>query len=154
MISDSLNPPTPISQTVSLYWRSTVKGWFHRLWARFVHQPIHLLNLAGALCCNSIQNSHYIGIHPVPIDQIHGSEGKGDAFDARFFPTKEISRNRWLNIAAENLRGHVLPPVELVEVDGEYYVRDGHHRISVARCLGQAYIEAEITKVRLACCIR
>jgi ParB-like chromosome segregation protein Spo0J len=43
-----------------------------------------------------------------------------------------------------------LPPVDLVELDGTYYVRDGHHRISVARSLGQDYIEAEITKMTLS----
>jgi hypothetical protein len=39
----------------------------------------------------------------------------------------------------------VLPPVVLVQVGDVYFVRDGHHRISVARALGQLDIEAEVT---------
>jgi hypothetical protein len=38
-----------------------------------------------------------------------------------------------------------LPPVQLIEVNGCYFVRDGHHRVSVARMLGQLEIEAEVT---------
>jgi len=43
----------------------------------------------------------------------------------------------------------VLPPVELIQVGGCYFVRDGHHRISVARSFGQQYIEAEIIRMQL-----
>ncbi len=90
------------------------------------------------------------GVRPVEIDHIHGSEGKGDAFDRFYYPTKEITRSRWLGIAKELLHGRDLPPVELVEVEGKYFVRDGHHRISVARSLGQLYLEAEIINMHLA----
>jgi len=41
--------------------------------------------------------------------------------------------------------GTPLPPVELVQVGDVYFVRDGHHRISVARTVGQRDIEAEVT---------
>jgi hypothetical protein len=38
----------------------------------------------------------------------------------------------------------VLPPVSLVQVGDEYFVRDGHHRISVAKAFGQETIEARV----------
>jgi hypothetical protein len=38
-----------------------------------------------------------------------------------------------------------LPPVELIQVGDVYFVRDGHHRISVARMMGQDSIDAEVT---------
>ena len=53
--------------------------------------------------------------------------------------------SRWLGVAAARDHGKVLPPVVLVQVGGVYFVRDGHHRISVARALGQLDIEAEVT---------
>jgi hypothetical protein len=34
--------------------------------------------------------------------------------------------------------------VALIQVGDVYFVRDGHHRISVARALGQAYIDAKV----------
>jgi hypothetical protein len=53
--------------------------------------------------------------------------------------------SRWLRVAAARDQGKVLPPVVLVQVGDVYFVRDGHHRISVARALGQLDIEAEAT---------
>ena len=47
-------------------------------------------------------------------------------------------------MAQAKLDGTVLPPVELIQVGDIYFVRDGHHRISVARALGEEYIDAEI----------
>jgi hypothetical protein len=111
-------------------------------------------NLDETLCYNHFEASHYAGIHPVEIDQFHGSEGKDDAFDIYFYPIKQVTRNRWLGIAKQLLHGRDLPPVELVEVGGVYYVRDGHHRISVARSLGQLYFEAEIINMQLTQRIR
>jgi ParB-like chromosome segregation protein Spo0J len=43
-------------------------------------------------------------------------------------------------------RGLTLPPVDLIRVGESYFVRDGHHRVSAARALGQAFIEATVTE--------
>jgi hypothetical protein len=139
----------PTEKAVRLFWQVSKSGWLQRLWARITHRPTKLLELDVTLCCQPVQNIHYAGIHPVNIDCIKGTEGKSDIFDTSFYPVKEITRSRWVSVAREVLRGHDLPPVELVDVDGVCYVRDGHHRISVARSLGQDFIEAEITEVNL-----
>jgi hypothetical protein len=52
-----------------------------------------------------------------------------------------------LNIAKLRLEGRPLPPVELIQVGDSYFVRDGHHRISVARAFGQTAIDAQVTVV-------
>lgn len=80
----------------------------------------------------------------VPIDQIRGSEGRCCDFDAEFRPLKDHEPERWINIAIAHSRGAPLPPVQLVQVNQWYYVRDGHHRISVAKTQGQLTIEAEV----------
>lgn len=144
-----LNQP-PSNQAVTLFWRTSSRGWFFRLWARLTHHATRLLDLEETLCCNQVQNSAFAGVRAVCIDCIRGTLGKADAFDATFHPVKESSRSRWMGIAIEKLRGHELPPVDLIDVEGTYYVRDGHHRISVARSLGQVYIEAEITRMSLS----
>jgi hypothetical protein len=112
------------------------------LWARLTGRPNHLLTLEGAPVTTA---AHYSGIHTIPLHQIKGSEGRSQDFDAAFRPLKEHNRSRWIGIATARLRGRPLPPVNLVQVGDSYYVRDGNHRISVARALGEAAIEAEVT---------
>ena len=83
--------------------------------------------------------------HLVPVAQILGSEGRCGDFDRDFNPLHDHGRDRWLRIAAAKRRGTPLPPVDLVRVGNLYFVQDGHHRISVARALGQTDIEARVT---------
>ena len=59
------------------------------------------------------------------------------------------SRERWVSIATLRLSDRGLPAVILLQVGEEYFVRDGHHRISVARALGEAFIEAHVIKIEL-----
>lgn len=80
----------------------------------------------------------------VPIRQIKGSLGRSTDFDANFNPLQERSRTRWISILTAVKMNIPLPAVELVMVDNAYYVRDGHHRISVAKSMDQEMIEARI----------
>jgi hypothetical protein len=43
-----------------------------------------------------------------------------------------------------------LPPVELYKLGDAYFVKDGNHRVSVARAHGQAFIEAYVTEMDMA----
>jgi hypothetical protein len=87
------------------------------------------------------------GYQVVPLDQIVGSVDRGRDFDRRFRPTSGRSRSRWEQIAAAARRGEAFPPVDLVKVGELYFVRDGHHRVSVARALGRNDIDAYVTDV-------
>jgi hypothetical protein len=80
----------------------------------------------------------------VPLWKIIGTEGRSEDFDAEFRPLKAHNRERWISVAAARRMGIVLPAVELLQVGDEYYVRDGHHRISVARVMGQLEIDARV----------
>lgn len=137
----------PTQRGSTLFEKSLREGRFYRFLSRITHQRAQLLELNRELSEAGAGNSSYIGTCPVDIQLIRGTEGKSGEFDGQFHPIRESSRFRWLSILIERLRGHDLPPVELVELNGIYYVRDGHHRVSVARCLGQAYIDAEVTKI-------
>lgn len=83
-------------------------------------------------------------IEYIALDRIVGSEGRSEDFDAEFRPLKTHNQDRWIGIAAARRMGVALPPVELVQDGDRYYVRDGHHRISVAKAMGQLEIEARI----------
>jgi uncharacterized ParB-like nuclease family protein len=80
----------------------------------------------------------------VPIHQIKGSLGRSNDFDANFNPLHERTRSRWISVASAVRQRIPLPPVELLQVGDSFFVRDGHHRISVARAFGQEDIEARV----------
>jgi hypothetical protein len=46
-----------------------------------------------------------------------------------------------------------LPAVELLQVGNAYFVRDGNHRISVARTLGIRCLDAQVTVWQAACAL-
>jgi hypothetical protein len=88
-----------------------------------------------------------LGLQVVPLSAIVGTIDRGRDFDRRFRPTSPRVRSRWEEIAAAMRRGEALPPVDLVMVGEIYFVRDGHHRVSVAIALGHADIDAYVTEV-------
>ncbi len=85
-----------------------------------------------------------LGHQTVAIAEIVGSEGRTGDFDSAFAPLNERTRDRWIDVAAARRRGRALPAVLLIRAEDGYYVRDGHHRISVARALGEEFVEAEV----------
>lgn len=88
-----------------------------------------------------------IGLRVVALDVIVGTIDRGRDFDRRFRPTSARVRSRWEQIATAMRRGESLPPVDLLQVGEIFFVRDGHHRVSVARALGRTDIDAYVTKV-------
>ena len=73
----------------------------------------------------------------VPLDAIVGTVDRAADFDRGFRPTSPRLRSRWERIAAAQRRGESLPPISLYRVGDLYFVRDGHHRVSVAKSLGR-----------------
>ena len=88
-----------------------------------------------------------VGLAVVPLDAIVGTVDRARDFDRRFRPTSARVRSRWEQIATVVRRGQALPPVDLVRIGEIYFVRDGHHRVSVARALGLKEIDAYVTEV-------
>lgn len=94
------------------------------------------------------KNESYRGLQTVPLDRIVGSEGRYRDFTRFFFPKKEHLKKRWTTIDSLRYQDVLLPPVLLYEMGGIYFVRDGNHRVSVARALGQEYIDAEVISLQ------
>src|SRR5262245_24261204 len=128
---------SPTLVTIDVYQRAQRRGWWYRLWSALRGRSSRLLDLATAVAGSQILARHAAGLHIVPIQQIQGSEGRSDSFDAAFHPLQTHTVLRWRSIARAWLDGKILPPVELIRIGDTYFVRDGHHRISVARALGQ-----------------
>jgi hypothetical protein len=88
------------------------------------------------------------GRQVVPLDLVVGTMGRGREFDRAFRPTSSQVRGRWERLARAMRRGESVPPVELYQVGDVYFVRDGHHRVSVARALGRRDIDAHVVEVQ------
>jgi hypothetical protein len=92
-----------------------------------------------------------LGIQNVPLDSIVGTVGRRRSeFDRSLRPAAGRQRPRWLRVAAARRRGIDLDPVELYRVGELHFVQDGHHRVSVARALGDDTIAAHVRVVRTA----
>jgi hypothetical protein len=83
----------------------------------------------------------------VPIDAIIGSVGRFQDFDRAFLPKATSTRNRWESIDRAHLMDVDLPAVELYKLGEAYFVKDGNHRVSVARERGQIYIDAVVIEI-------
>jgi len=133
-----------------LYQRVSLRGWLGKIWSTLTARPNLLLNLAEIEANGSVDNRYSAGVQMVPLRQIQGSQGRCHDFDRNFYPLQNHLKSRWLGVAAARQLGKALPLVELIQVGDIYFVRDGHHRISVARALGQIEIEAEVRVWQMA----
>ena len=89
----------------------------------------------------------YKGLREVPLNLIIGSEGRSQDFTREFLPRKEFIRARWESVDRAQIGSITLPPVQLYEIGGAYFVRDGNHRVSVAISQGGEVIDAEVTSL-------
>ena len=89
----------------------------------------------------------YAGCKTIPVDKIVGSEDRSSDFNKDFMPRKKFMRNRWCSVAAAFYMGTTLPPIQVLELGGVYFIRDGNHRVSVARSKKVAFIDAEVTRL-------
>ncbi len=106
----------------------------------------HLLSLDTETADLLTSNGHYLGTITVPLSQINGSEARINDFDRSFHPLNNRTMGRWTSVARARMDGTPLPSVDLIKVGENYFVRDGHHRISVAHAFGEQFIEAEVTE--------
>ena len=89
-----------------------------------------------------------LGVELIRIDSITGTteESKARLFDRSFRPDRSCGP-RWKSLWMAEARGLDLPPVSVYRIGGRHVLRDGHHRVSVARDHGRAEIEAEVTEL-------
>jgi hypothetical protein len=130
---------------LKLYQRArsrSILGWVR--WA-LAGGPCHLLDLGRVQATCAVRDRFHLGTRAVPIDRILGSEGRCKDFDAGFRPLRAHNQARWLRVAEAMYMGVPLPPVHLIQVGDVYFVRDGHHRVSVSKALGQTEMEADVT---------
>lgn len=94
------------------------------------------------------EGEKYIGLETIPLDSIVGSVDRQEEFDKQFRPTSNRLRPRWQRIDEAQRRGEPMPPIDVYRVGDLHFVKDGHHRVSVAAALGYDVIDANVTGIR------
>jgi hypothetical protein len=90
-----------------------------------------------------------LGLKTITLDSIVGTVGrKRGEFDRDFRPASAGVRGRWESIATARRRGQAMPPIDVYRIGELHFVADGHHRVSVARALGDTHIDAHVKEVQ------
>ena len=90
----------------------------------------------------------YRGMKTVEVEKIVGSVGRCRDFDESFLPVRISVSGRWSRVDRAYHQGIELPAVSLYKIGDAYFVRDGNHRVSVARYHGAAAIDAEVVEIK------
>jgi hypothetical protein len=91
-----------------------------------------------------------LGLQTILVRSVVGTvdRQKAIAFDREFRPPR-WSRGRWTLMCFAAQGGSRLPPISVYRAGDRHFVRDGHHRVSVARALGMNAIDAEVVELVL-----
>lgn len=91
----------------------------------------------------------YLGVQDVAVERIVGTESRGDDYSRGFHPRKRMLASRWMTVYRLLANTEFNEPIRVVELGGVYFVRDGNHRVSVARSLDRSYLTAEVSRYEL-----
>jgi hypothetical protein len=89
----------------------------------------------------------YVGLRPIPVKQVVGTDSRGGDFDRDFLPRRPEIRARWRDVEQAYPDGD-FPPIVVYQLGDAYFVLDGHHRVAIARQRGMETIDAEVTELR------
>lgn len=136
------------SQSESDFLKAKNKAFFNEIQHLLSPEEASLISLNDVKKLIKPQNETYVGMKTIPIEKIVGSEGRYQDFDNRFFPKSSHLRNRWQHVDEAAIQSIDLPPIKVYEISGLYFVRDGNHRVSVAKARGTEFIDAEVVSLQ------
>jgi len=134
-----------LAQARSDFGRARQREIMGRILGLLKSQKDEMLSLPDELRIVRPDGETYRGMQTVPIAKIVGSEGRSRDFNRAFLPRHDKMMRRWTSIDMAHYQNVILPPIKLFEIGGAYFVRDGNHRVSVARLQGAEFIDAEVT---------
>ena len=136
------------AQTEEDFNRAKNKAFFNEIQHFLSPEEASLISLNDVKQMIKPTNETYIGMKVIPIEKIVGSEGRYNDFDNRFFPKSSHLKNRWEHVDQAAIESIDLPPIKVYEIAGLYFVRDGNHRVSVAKSRGTEFIDAEVVSLQ------
>jgi hypothetical protein len=88
-----------------------------------------------------------LGLLTIRLDSVVGTVDSTRDFDRRFRPTSSRVRERWERLALAQRRGEPMPPIDVYRIGDLHFVKDGHHRVSIALATGQTAIDGYVTEI-------
>lgn len=123
------------------------KGFVRSVVAWFTQTDNDLLPFDEVRKHLPLRGQHYVGLQQIEVDKIIGSVGRYNDFDRAFLPRQNFTRGRWVSIDRAHMQDVILPPIDVYRIGSVYFVRDGNHRVSVARGKGQVFIDAFVVQM-------
>jgi hypothetical protein len=122
----------------SEFTNARMRGFLERVFGMFTGHDLYLLSFSEVVEKLRLKQSIFLGLKDVPVKHIIGSTGRYEDFTRRFLPRSQDKRDkeRWRNIYTLAVTGKGFPPSMCTKSDQVYFVKDGNHRVSVARDLG------------------
>ena len=145
---------TNFIEGVSKFNSARSKAFWEEMFGLVRGKTVELMSFDDVRARLNLREEHYKGIQDVPLDKIAGSVGRHKDFTKAFLPKSSSMKDRWSRVYAKTTGLEGLPPIELYRVGDAYFVRDGNHRVSVAKQLGAKTIEAHVTELPTAVPIR
>ncbi|MBQ0039037.1 MAG: transcriptional regulator [Treponema sp.] len=136
------------SQTDDDFSKAHTKALFNEIHHFLNPEAAKLIPLQEMKAILKPKNEIYKGMEVIPVNLIVGSEGRHSDFDNHFFPKSNFLKNRWERVDMAHYQDIILPAISVYELGGLYFVRDGNHRVSVAKSKGIENIDAEVVSLQ------
>ncbi len=136
------------SQTDDDFSKAHNKALFNEIQHLLNPEEAKLISLQDIKTLLKPKNEVYKGMEVIPVKRIVGSEGRYSDFDNHFFPKSNFLKNRWERVDMAHYQDILLPAISVYELGGLYFVRDGNHRVSVAKSKGIENIDAEVVSLQ------
>ena len=143
-MSDILEHP---QKAINDFAKARRKAALRSVLSRLTGKPSELLSYDDVRRKLKAIESNSSYLDNIPLNAIIGSVGRYNDFDRLFSPLRNSDQSRWANVkrVMTGMRG--VPPIEVYRIGDAYFVKDGNHRVSVAKELGFQTIEAYVTNV-------
>ncbi|NUM44178.1 MAG: universal stress protein [Anaerolineales bacterium] len=129
------------------FQRAVRKGFWRKINAWLTGKNNELLPYDEVRQIFPLKGQRYLGLQTIPVENIIGSVGRYRDFDRAFTPVHARTAPRWMSIDMAQYNDIRLPPIEVYKIGEVYFVKDGNHRVSVARERGQAFIDAYVIEI-------
>jgi len=124
------------------------KAALREVFARLMGESVELLSYEDVRQKLRAVEGNAPHLKDILLDAIIGSVGRYSDFTRDFLPRFDSNQTRWVGIMTEATGARGLPPIDVYQIGEAYFVKDGNHRVSVARQLGNTHIQAYVTPVR------
>ncbi|MBN1178609.1 MAG: universal stress protein [Anaerolineae bacterium] len=136
-----------LSAAVEDFRRARRRAALERILARLSGRSADLLSYEDVRQKLRAREGSTQELKDIPLDAIVGSVGRYTDFTRSFLPTRDSDEGRWARVktAVTGLKG--VPPIDVYQIGAAYFVKDGNHRVSIARELNATHIQAYVTEV-------